>query len=146
MGDHATLSNDPAANAPDAAFADKGKGKAQDPTQELSMDEDESESESENEMADNDLSILSLPLFSFLTDVLTDFLPASDDEEDENLEPISASNIIQGGRRTRGKAIDYAEVAEKSKSEGDEMEEDDDDDDFEAPDDNDNNDDDQMRD
>lgn len=49
MGDHATL-NDPAANAPDAAFAEKGKGKAQEPTQDLSMDEDESESESENEM------------------------------------------------------------------------------------------------
>lgn len=49
MGDHATI-NDPAANAPDAASADKGKSKAQEPTQELSMDEDESESESENEM------------------------------------------------------------------------------------------------
>lgn len=49
MGDHATL-NDPAANAPDAAFAEKGKGKAQEPPQDLSMDEDESESESENEM------------------------------------------------------------------------------------------------
>lgn len=60
MGDHATT-NDPAANAPDAAFADKGKGKgkAQDPTtQELSMDEDESGSESENEMV-NAHSLLS---------------------------------------------------------------------------------------
>lgn len=46
----ATISNDPAANAPDAA-AYKGKGKAvEDPSvaQEMSMDEDESE-ESENE-------------------------------------------------------------------------------------------------
>ena len=49
MGDHATI-NDPAANAPDAAFAEKGKGKAQNPTQGLGMDEDDSESESENEM------------------------------------------------------------------------------------------------
>ena len=46
----ATISNEPAANAPDAA-AYKGKGKAaEDPSvaQEMSMDEDESE-ESENE-------------------------------------------------------------------------------------------------
>lgn len=46
----ATISNDPAANAPDAA-AYKGKGKAtEDPSvaQDMSMDEDESE-ESENE-------------------------------------------------------------------------------------------------
>lgn len=49
MGDHATISNDPAANAPDAAFADKGKGRAYEPTQELSMEEDESDS-SEDEM------------------------------------------------------------------------------------------------
>lgn len=49
MGDRATI-NDPAANAPDAAFADKGKGKAQDPTNELSMEEDDSESGSEAEM------------------------------------------------------------------------------------------------
>ena len=45
-----TFNSDPAANAPDAAAVDKGKGKAVDPsvTQEMSMDEDESE-ESENE-------------------------------------------------------------------------------------------------
>ncbi|KAJ5619598.1 hypothetical protein N7510_003582 [Penicillium lagena] len=125
MGDH-DMSMDPAANAPDAAFADKGKGKAQDPTHEMSMDE-ESSDESENEIGDND------------------------DEEDgaDNLEPISTSNIITGGRRTRGKAIDFAEAAEKSKNEGDEMDDDDDDDDYEAADNNnhqDHDNDDQMRD
>lgn len=49
--DQTTTFNDPAANAPDAAAANKGKGKAvEEPTagQEMSMDEDES-SESENE-------------------------------------------------------------------------------------------------
>lgn len=56
MGDHATF-NDPAANAPDAAAFEKGKGKAQDPTTEMSMDE-ESESESENEPVS--LQLLSL--------------------------------------------------------------------------------------
>ncbi|KAJ5584132.1 histone chaperone domain CHZ-domain-containing protein [Penicillium hispanicum] len=121
MGDHAT-SNDPAANAPDAAAFEKGKGKAQDPTNEMSMDE-ESESESENE------------------------LPENDEDEDENggLEPISQENIIQGGRRTRGKVINYADVAEKSQNAGDEMEDDDDDEDFRAAD-EDNDNDDQMRD
>lgn len=44
----ANISNDPAANAPDAA-AYKGKGKAEDPSIEMSMDEDESESENEHE-------------------------------------------------------------------------------------------------
>lgn len=53
MGDNdraTTLGNDPAANAPDAAVSDKGKGKAVEPTtQEMSMDEDEESEESENE-------------------------------------------------------------------------------------------------
>ncbi|KAJ5156489.1 hypothetical protein N7492_009292 [Penicillium capsulatum] len=119
MGDHATF-NDPAANAPDAAAYDKGKGKA-DPAQEVSMDEDESESEDELEVAEND-----------------------DDGDEGNLEPIDQSNIIQGGRRTRGKVIDYSEAAEKSKNAGDEMEDSDDDEDYQGADDND--DDDQMRD
>lgn len=70
-----------------------------------------------------------------------------EDEEGQNgLEPISSENIISGGRRTRGKNIDFQEAAEKTKD--DEMDDDDDDEDF-APQDNnnnDNNDDDQMRD
>jgi hypothetical protein len=52
MGENhqATISNDPAANAPDAAAADKGKGKAvEEPTQEMSMDEEEDSDESEAE-------------------------------------------------------------------------------------------------
>lgn len=47
-----TFNIDPAANAPDAAAADKGKGKAvedRSATQEMSMDEDEESEESENE-------------------------------------------------------------------------------------------------
>lgn len=46
------FNNDPAANAPDAAAADKGKGKAvEEPTaaQDVSMDEDEESEESETE-------------------------------------------------------------------------------------------------
>ncbi|KAJ5710680.1 hypothetical protein N7488_004836 [Penicillium malachiteum] len=54
---------------------------------------------------------------------------SSDENEDEdmdnNLEPIDQSNIIQGGRRTRGKVINYAELAEQNKGEMDDDEEDD---------------------
>ncbi|KAJ9194290.1 hypothetical protein DTO166G4_3391 [Paecilomyces variotii] len=114
MGDSSFT--DPAANAPDAAAYEKGKGKAteQDPTaQEMSMDEDESSEESGPE----------------------ELAPEEDEEEGDNLEPISTDNIIEGGRRTRGKRIDFAEAAEKAKAAGDdEMDDSDDDEDFEAPD------------
>lgn len=54
-----------------------------------------------------------------------------EDEDHDNLEPISTSNIIEGGRRTRGKTIDFAEAAEKAKQAGDEeMDDDEDDEDF----------------
>jgi hypothetical protein len=83
---------------------------------------------------------------------LTDFIPNTnfsgllffldeDDDGQDNLEPIDASNIIQGGRRTRGKAIDYADAAQGLDDMDDE---DDDDEEYESRDDN--NDDDQMRD
>jgi hypothetical protein len=64
-----------------------------------------------------------------------------EDEDDNNLEPISSENIIQGGRRTRGKVIDYAAEAEKNK---DEMEDSEDDEDYQGG--ANNDDDDQMRD
>lgn len=68
-------------------------------------------------------------------------LTTDDDGDEGNLEPISSENIISGGRRTRGKNIDFQEAAEKLKN--DEMDDSDDDEDF-APND-DNDDDDQMR-
>mgnify|MGYP000873058017 CR=1 FL=1 len=58
----------------------------------------------------------------------------TEEEEEEghdNLEPISTSNIIEGGRRTRGKIIDFAEAAEKAREAGDdEIDDDEDDEDF----------------
>ncbi|KAJ5317262.1 hypothetical protein PENANT_c045G09702 [Penicillium antarcticum] len=102
-------------NPSDATFE---KGKSKEVPQDMSMDE-ESSSESENEMADND----------------------EEDDGQDNLEPIDASNIIQGGRRTRGKTVDYAEAAKGL----DDMEDEDDDEEYESREDN-NNDDDQMRD
>ncbi|KAL4898407.1 histone chaperone domain CHZ-domain-containing protein [Aspergillus ambiguus] len=115
MGDNnrATL-GDPASNAPDAAAFDKGKGKAtEDPTMEMSMDEDEESEESENEEMGED----------------------DDDDTGDNLEPISADNIITGGRRTRGKTIDFQEAAEKIQ--GDDDDDDDDDEEFQPNDDED---------
>ncbi|EAU29626.1 predicted protein [Aspergillus terreus NIH2624] len=108
MGDNnrATLGSDAAANAPDAAAFDKGKGKAtEDPSLEMSMDEDE-------ESEEND-----------------------DEDGGDNLEPISADNIISGGRRTRGKTIDFQEAAEKIQGDDDDE---DDDEEFQPNDDDDN--------
>ncbi|KAL4900032.1 histone chaperone domain CHZ-domain-containing protein [Aspergillus multicolor] len=113
MGDNnqATFpGNDPAAHAPDAAALDKGKGKAVE-DMDISMDEEEESEESDAEPMVED----------------------EDDEDDSNLERISADNIISGGRRTRGKTIDYQEAANKIGD--DEMdEEEDDDEDFQPTD------------
>ncbi|KLJ09682.1 hypothetical protein EMPG_14895 [Blastomyces silverae] len=108
---------------------DKGKGKAVDnhPAGDVSMGEDE-DSYSEESTAED--------------------LPGQEDEDEDledtaqdNLEPISAENIISGGRRTRGKQIDFAEAAKKAQEAGDPIdeEEDDEDEDFEFHDDAANN-------
>lgn len=70
------------------------------------------------------------------------FLDEEDDTQDNLNDPIDQSNIIQGGRRTRGKVIDYSKIST------DEMEDDDDDDEeYESREDNQtNDDDDEMRD
>ncbi|KAJ5984366.1 hypothetical protein N7481_006465 [Penicillium waksmanii] len=96
-----------------ATFEQKGKGK--DVQDQIAEDSSDEESDQEPEMAD-------------------------EDEDDNNLEPISSENIISGGRRTRGKVIDYAAEAEKNK---DEMEDSEDDEDYQG---GANDDDDQMRD
>lgn len=45
------------------------------------------------------------------------------------MEEIDTNNIIEGGRRTRGKAIDFAKAAQEA---GDLDDDEDDDEDFEA--------------
>lgn len=60
-------------------------------------------------------------------------LYGADEEEEDDLKEIESDNIIAGGRRTRGKVIDFAKAAEESKGEIEEDDEDDDED-FEAPD------------
>jgi hypothetical protein len=54
-----------------------------------------------------------------------------DEPDDDNMEEIDPENIIAGGRRTRGRTIDFAKAAAELPEEEDE---DEDDGDFEAPD------------
>ncbi|PYI04255.1 hypothetical protein BO78DRAFT_388704 [Aspergillus sclerotiicarbonarius CBS 121057] len=136
MGDNnqATTGYTPGSNAPDAAAWGKGKGKATDPAREMRMDDDESEESEGEEMLDEGtiLHPTVLPLDSVLSHTSsnhTNLVPrvADEDEDNDSLEPISADNIISGGRRTRGKNIDFQQAAEKLKA--DEMDDDDDEDD-----------------
>lgn len=50
------------------------------------------------------------------------------------MEEIDLNNIVEGGRRTRGRVIDFAKAAEQNPPQDDE--DDDEDDDFKAPEDN----------
>jgi hypothetical protein len=58
----------------------------------------------------------------------------ADEPDEDNMEEIDLDNIIEGGRRTRGRTIDFAKAAEELPEEDDE---DDEDDDFQAPEDDD---------
>lgn len=62
---------------------------------------------------------------------LTNYVEADEEVEEDGMEEIDQDNIIAGGRRTRGKAIDFAKAAEGLDDE--DMDEDDDED-FEDPD------------
>jgi hypothetical protein len=57
-----------------------------------------------------------------------------EEADDDNMEEIDTDNIINTGRRTRGRVIDFAKAAEEAKDLDDDEDEDDDDDDFEIPD------------
>jgi len=57
-------------------------------------------------------------------------MEAADEPDEDNMEEIDTNNIISGGRRTRGRQIDFAKAAEELPEEEDDE---DDDDDFEAP-------------
>jgi hypothetical protein len=58
-------------------------------------------------------------------------ITAAEGEDEDNMEEIDTDNIINDGRRTRGRQIDYTKVAEDQQLDDDD---DDDDDDFEDPD------------
>ncbi|KAF8539983.1 histone chaperone domain CHZ-domain-containing protein [Trichophaea hybrida] len=87
--------------------ADKGKGKAA----EIVETEDES---SDEEIGAGDESAMDL-----------------EDADDDDLAEIDTSNIIQGGRRTRGAKIDFKAAQENEMLDDDD--DDDDDADFQAP-------------
>ncbi|EFE44129.1 conserved hypothetical protein [Trichophyton verrucosum HKI 0517] len=97
---------------------DKGKGKA------VERVPDDVEMEADDSSEDED-------------DLVSSLLYTTVDEDEEggndNLEPISTDNILPSGRRTRGKEVNYAELAAKEKETGDVAMDDDDDEDFKAP-------------
>lgn len=61
------------------------------------------------------------------------WLVIAEEEDPDNMEEISTDNILNDGRRTRGKTIDFAKAAAEAKAAGENLDddEDDDDDDFE---------------
>ncbi|KAH0614571.1 uncharacterized protein H6S33_000207 [Morchella sextelata] len=83
---------------------DKGKGKA---VQQVTAEETEAETSDDDEIE-----------------------MGGEEDDDDDLAEIDSSNIIQGGRRTRGKQIDFVAAA-KAQPVADE--DDEDDEDFAAP-------------
>ncbi|KAF2146076.1 uncharacterized protein K452DRAFT_283357 [Aplosporella prunicola CBS 121167] len=92
------------------ATIEKGKGKAQDQVPaDVSMgEEDSSDEESGAEQE----------------------VPDVEEADEDNMEEIDTDNIIEGGRRTRGKTIDFAKANEEA---GNEDYDEDDDEDFQDP-------------
>lgn len=135
---------------PDTSAADAGKGKgkgaATEPTttQEVSMDEDDSSSEEEVDPVSVRHALLYRDTFtdhhytdctnwyanssSYQQQVTLLILGAVDEEDVDNMEEIDTSNILNTGRRTRGRQIDFAKAAKDLPEEDDDE---DDDDDFE---------------
>ncbi|KAH8160513.1 hypothetical protein CIB48_g7736 [Xylaria polymorpha] len=101
---NATLPQDPS-KVGDEAVDVKGKGKAvatEEPVDQ-SMDEDDEEDSGDEEAGD-------------------------DADDDDNMDEIDLNNIVDGGRRTRGRVIDWAKAAEENPADDDD--DDDDEDDF----------------
>ncbi|KAI0451541.1 histone chaperone domain CHZ-domain-containing protein [Xylaria acuta] len=100
---HATLPEDPT-KVGDEAVDVKGKGKAvatEEPVDQ-SMDEDDDEDSGDEEAGD-------------------------DADDDDNMDEIDLNNIVDGGRRTRGRVIDWAKAAEENPADDDDDDEDEDD-------------------
>ncbi|KAF5025325.1 hypothetical protein F66182_2583 [Fusarium sp. NRRL 66182] len=97
----ATIPQDPTQAQEEAFGENKGKGKA--PTEEVNEDTAMDEDDDEDSDEDEDVA----------------------EADEDGLEEIDPSNIVQGGR-TRGAQIDFAKAAEQYPAE-DEDEEDDDD-------------------
>ncbi|KAI0181385.1 histone chaperone domain CHZ-domain-containing protein [Hypoxylon sp. FL1284] len=87
----------------DVPVPSKGKGKAAATEQpaDTAMDEDDDDDEEEEEEAEGG-------------------------EDDDNMDEIDPSNIVEGGRRTRGRVIDWAKAAEENPADDDDDDEEDD--------------------
>ncbi|KAI1364208.1 histone chaperone domain CHZ-domain-containing protein [Xylaria arbuscula] len=99
----ATIPQDPT-KVSDETTDLKGKGKAtaaQEPVDQ-SMDEDDDDDSGDEEVADGA-------------------------DEDDNMDEIDLNNIVENGRRTRGKVIDWAKAAEENPADDDDDEDDEDD-------------------
>ncbi|KAI1418161.1 hypothetical protein F5Y13DRAFT_150708 [Hypoxylon sp. FL1857] len=86
----ATIPQDGSASkAPEQPVQTKGKGKATEDPVDTTMDDDDDdddEDEDENE--------------------------GGDDDAEDNMDEIDLNNIVEGGRRTRGRVIDWAKAAQ----------------------------------
>ncbi|OTB04301.1 hypothetical protein M426DRAFT_320890 [Hypoxylon sp. CI-4A] len=92
----ATIPQDASAvKGADESVESKGKGKAaaQDPV-DTAMDEDDDDDDEEE-------------------------AEGGDEDADDNLDEIDPSNIVAGGRRTRGRVIDWAKAAQDNPAEDD---------------------------
>ncbi|KAI0914503.1 histone chaperone domain CHZ-domain-containing protein [Ustulina deusta] len=98
-----TIPGDPTKVADETADV-KGKGKAvaaEEPVDQ-SMDEDDEDDSGDEEAGD-------------------------DADDDDNMDEIDLNNIVDGGRRTRGRVIDWAKAAEENPADDDDEDEDEDD-------------------
>ncbi|KAI0518432.1 histone chaperone domain CHZ-domain-containing protein [Xylaria bambusicola] len=100
----ATIPQDPTKVTDEAGDKGKGKAVAAEEPVDQSMDEDDDEDSGDEEAGDD----------------------AADD--DDNMDEIDLNNIVDGGRRTRGRVIDWAKAAEENPADDDD--DDDDEDDF----------------
>ncbi|KAI1805723.1 histone chaperone domain CHZ-domain-containing protein [Daldinia bambusicola] len=100
----ATIPEDTAASKAEETVQTKGKGKAPEEQVDTAMDEDDDDDEEEEEGE------------------------GGDDDAEDNLDEIDPNNIVEGGRRTRGRVIDWAKAAQENPAED---EDDDDEDDYE---------------
>ncbi|KAI0479037.1 histone chaperone domain CHZ-domain-containing protein [Xylariaceae sp. FL0804] len=103
-----TLPQDPAAASAPVESKGKGKAVATEEPVDQSMDEDDDEDDEDEEEEEEG--------------------GEAAEEEDDGEDEIDPSNIIDSGRRTRGRVIDWAKAAEENPAAD---EDDDDEDDFE---------------
>ncbi|KAI1135244.1 hypothetical protein F5Y05DRAFT_394923 [Hypoxylon sp. FL0543] len=81
----------------------KGKGKATEEPVDSTMDEDDDDDDDEEEEENE----------------------GGDDDADDGMEEIDLSNIVAGGRRTRGRVIDWAKAAQENPAEDDDEDDED---------------------